>query len=147
MKNLIVLLASIIFLSGCSGHDKAQATALKINNYEISQAEFEQEFKDSSFSALDTPQSRKDFLANLVDRILILQDAQREGLDKDPKFLKIVEKFWAQSLLRLAIEKKSKEFRDVSSASGKESSLMDEWLNQLRMKADIKINNDLIGGK
>ncbi|MFA5096080.1 MAG: SurA N-terminal domain-containing protein [Candidatus Omnitrophota bacterium] len=139
MKKLAVFLALSVFLAGCYCRGKSQEIAVKVNDYEISATEFEQEFKDSNFGRTDTAQSRKDFLDNLVNRILILQDAQEQGLDKDPKFLKMVEKFWAQSLLRLAIEKKNKEFE--------ESRLMDEWLDQLRKKADIKINRDLISGE
>lgn len=97
-----------IFLIGCSCGESGNA-AIKINNYEISGAEFEKEFKDSSFGSFDTPESRKEFLDNLVDRILILQDAQKNGLDNDPRFLKMVERFWTQSLLKLALEKKAGE--------------------------------------
>lgn len=147
MKNLALIFAVLVLSAGCSRCSQTQEIAVKVNNYEISRAEFEQEFKESSFAALDTPQSRKDFLENLVNRILILQDAQKQGLDKDPKFLKMVEKFWAQSLLRLAIEKKSKEFKDSGPAGKTEDRFTDEWLVQLHKAADIRIDNDLVSGK
>ncbi len=81
----------------------------KINDYEITRDEFEQEFKDSYFGQKDTLASRKEFLDNLVNRKLILQDAQAKGLDHDPAFLKLIEKFWEQSLLRVGLERKARE--------------------------------------
>lgn len=118
MKTLILIVT--LFLAGCYSCQEPKDTAVKINNYRISQAEFEQEFQDSVFARDDTPQSRREFLDNLIDRTLILQDAQGKGLDKDPKFLKAVEKFWAQSLLKSALEKKSREIAGASSVSDKE---------------------------
>jgi len=149
MKNLILVFMIPVFLVGCSQGNKSKDVEVKINNYEISKAEFEQEFKDSSFGRDDTAQSRKEFLDNLVDRILILQDAQKNGLDNDPKFLKMVEKFWMQSLLRLALEKKSKEISGTSLGSGdtvklNESRLMNDWLTQLHKNANIQVKKDLI---
>ena len=151
MKNLILVFMIPVFLVGCVQNDKPKPAVIKINNYEITQAEFEQEFKDSSFAREDNPQARKDFLDNLVDRILILQDAQKKGLDNDPQFLKMVEKFWMHSLLRLALEKKSQEISKASLGSGeaaklKESQMMSDWLTQLRKNANIQVNQDLIPG-
>ncbi len=149
MKNLIFIFIVTVLLVGCVRHGESKTTVVKINNYEISKAEFEQEFKDSSFARENTPQSKKDFLDNLVDKILILQDAQTNGLDNDPQFLKMVEKFWMHSLLRLALEKKSKEIAGVSLGTGdvaklNESRLMNDWLTQLHKKANIQVNKDLI---
>lgn len=119
MKRTILVAMLPVFLAGCHGGTAPQDTVVKINKYTISRAEFEREFKDSRFGRDDTPQSRKEFLGNLIDRVLILQDAQRNGLDNDPQFLKMVEKFWEQSLLRLALEKKTKEIAGGSSVSDK----------------------------
>lgn len=109
MNKIILVLIMSVFIMGCSCHDEPKHMAIKINNYQISGEEFEREFNDSSFGRFDTRESRKEFLDNLVDRILILQDAQKRGLDNDPQFLKMVEKFWMQSLLKLALEKKTGE--------------------------------------
>jgi len=149
MKKLIFVFMIPVFIVGCVQHDAPKDAVIKINNYEISKAEFEEEFKDSSFAVDDSLQGRKEFLDNLVDRILILQDAQKKGLDNDPQFLKMVEKFWMHSLLRLALEKKSKEIsgtilgnKDTTKLN--ESSLMSDWLTQLHKHADIQVKKDLI---
>lgn len=144
MKNFAFIFMVSLFLTGCSARQNADDIALKINHYAISKAEFEEAFKESSLSGMDTPQARQDFMDNLVNRMLILQEAQKRRLDRDPKFLKMVEKFWMQSLLRLAIENKAKELGAASLASDEEARFMNEWLTQLHKGVDIKINNDLI---
>jgi hypothetical protein len=120
MKNLILVFMIPVFLVGCCPYNKPKGAAIKINNYEITKAEFEQEFKDSSFGQVDTLESRKEFLDNLINRKLILQNAQANGLDKGKDFLKMIERFWEQSLLKLALDRKSKEIAGVSIVSDKE---------------------------
>ena len=111
MKKIIVTLVFLVLLAGCgsvSSKEDKKILAI-INNYEITLEEFQQEFKDSAYGRNDTLQSRKEFLGNLINQKLILQDAQRKGLDKDMDFLKMIERFWEQSLLKMALEKKTAE--------------------------------------
>jgi len=109
MKRCIIILLLGIFLSGCSRPAKKEPVLAKVNNYEITHSEFEEAFKESNFGLTDTLESRKQFLANLINQKLILQEAQKEGLDKENGFLKLIERFWEQSLLKIALDKKSKE--------------------------------------
>lgn len=73
----------------------------------------------SPFAKKDTLESRKEFLNNLINRKLILQDAEQKGLDKDAAFLDMIQRFWEQSLLKLAIDRKSKEIANSTSVSEK----------------------------
>jgi hypothetical protein len=50
-----------------------------------------------------------DYLNNLINQKLILQDAQRQNLDKKTDFLKSIERFWEQSLLTVALSNKVRE--------------------------------------
>jgi len=118
-RNLIILLSALIIL-GCSSKAQTKKEILvKINNYEITKEEFEQEFKSSNFSRVDTLESRKEFLQNLINRKLILQDAEAGGLDKDKGFLSMIERFWEQSLLKLALDQKTKEIAGAAFVSDK----------------------------
>ncbi len=175
MKKCLFLLLAIILAAGCSQQKKAP---LKINNYEISREEFNSQFKESQYGSQDTLESRKEFLDNLIDRKLILQDAQAKGLDKNPAFLKMIEKFWEQSLLKLALDAKSKEVANAASASDndiaaryaqlqkegrldkpyeqmygqikwelikeKETKMINDWVLQLRKKANVVIDDSLL---
>lgn len=107
MKRYSLLLV-IFFIFGCAPKDN-QNIALKINNYKMTQEEFEGEFRDSPYAKLDTPESRKEFLNNLINRKLLLQEAEAEGLDKQKNFLRSIEKFWEQSLLKIILDSKTRE--------------------------------------
>ena len=110
---------ALIFIVSCGRVAKEKIALVKINNYEISKEEFEDEFKASSFGRIGNLASRKEFLDNLINRKLILQDAQRRGLGQDKGFLKMIERFWEQSLLKLALDKKSKEIAGSALVSDK----------------------------
>ena len=68
----------------------------------------------------DTPQVREAFLEKLINRKLILQEAQKKGLDKKEDFLKSIENFWEQSLLAIVIDKKVKEISGSTTVSKRE---------------------------
>lgn len=120
MKKYLSILVMLFFVLGCTQQAKNKTVLAKVNNYEISKEEFEEEFLASSFSRNDTPQARNEFLNNLINQKLILQDAENKGLDKDKKFLKIIEKFWEQSLLKIALDKKTREVAGSAKVSDKD---------------------------
>jgi hypothetical protein len=93
---------------GC-GHAKKSPTVIKIDNIEITAEDFETAFKASTFSMSDNPQSRNRFLGQYVTMLLILREAEKAGLNKDPVFLDNVENFWQQSLMKLQLDRKVKE--------------------------------------
>jgi hypothetical protein len=109
MKKTALFLFLGLFVLGCGSKPKDKVVLARVNNYEITSEEFEHEFKASSYASADTPQAREEFLNNLINRKLILQEAQRRGLDKDRAFLKMIERFWEQSLLKLYLDQKMRE--------------------------------------
>ena len=147
MKKQFIVLFLGLFLLGCGASEPKKAVLAKVNNYEITAEEFNQEFKDSNYAAVDTPQSRKEFLNVLISRKLILQDAQARGLDKDKAFLKAIEKFWEQSLLKIYLDQKDREIADKAAKEGlskeRQTELSNEWITQLRKGADIKVNQEV----
>jgi peptidyl-prolyl cis-trans isomerase C len=104
MKKL-ALLTLLFTLTGCTQPSKPAVVV--INNYSISPEEFEAEFKDSPMANKDSIEARKQFLETLINRKLMLQEAQRLGLDKQPDFLKSIERFWEQSLLKAFYDRKT----------------------------------------
>jgi hypothetical protein len=103
---LIIIVGIVIKLSTVK---QQEDYVVKINNYTISKQEFIEEFQASAFAKNSTTESRREFLDLLIQRKLVLQDAQAKGLDKDKEFLKSIERFWEQSLLKRAVDKKSQE--------------------------------------
>jgi len=120
MKRSLIAIAALFILCGCGKSDAGRAVIARVNDYSITAEEFKSEFKESVYSRTDTPETRKEFLNNLIDRKLIIQDAEKIGIDKDPRFLKALEKFWEQLLLKMAIERKTMDFATQCYVSDKE---------------------------
>ena len=119
MKKIVFLSLSVLFILGCSGQSKNEGAIAKVNNYEISLDEFNADFQDSFYGRADGMEAKKDYLNNLINRKLILQDAQAKGLDKQKDFLRLIEKYWEQSLLKVALDKKTKEIAGSAQVSDK----------------------------
>ncbi len=106
MKKLIVLALLTSLASSCIWFEQKEKPAIKIGKIEISSQRFQREFELSSFA---TEGKKKDFLDTFISRKIILLEAEKLGLNKDPEFLRDVQNFWEQSLLKLVIGKKIKE--------------------------------------
>lgn len=132
MKKIIVALIIIItlfVLLMLKGSKEQQNYLVKINNYTITPQEFNEEFLASAYSKENTPESRREFLNTLIRRKLVLQDAQSRGLDKDKEFLKSIERFWEQSLLKLVMDQKAKE---ISSSTVVPDAAVEAVYNELK---------------
>ena len=145
MRRYLIITLAILMIFGCKAQAKNGQILAKINNYEITKQEFEEEFKNSGFSVSDTEDSRKSFLDTLINRKLVLQEAQRQGLDKDKAFLKSIERFWEQSLLKVMLDKKSKDISLLKGADKKEvEDAYDGWIEDLRKNSNIKVDYNLL---
>lgn len=104
---MVFIMSSFMFLViGCG---KPRKPAVVIDNLRIYPDEFEAEFRESAYGYQDTEVSRRRFLEVFVERKAMLAEAIRLGLDKDPQFLENIQDFWEQSLLKLLLDRKTKE--------------------------------------
>ena len=109
MSVFTFVLAGALFVQfSCSKSDQKDQAAVKINAYTVTANEFEEQFAEYKMNE-DTPESRANFLNNLITRKLLLEEAQRRGLDTQKDFLRSIESFWEQSLLRLVVDQKVRE--------------------------------------
>jgi len=110
--SLLICPVMVIMLSfmnfGCAKRLLSEKIAVKINDYTLTVDEFNELFTELKTDK-DTPEVRKMFLDNLINRKLLLQEGQRLGLDKQKDFLKSIENFWEQALLKIIIDNKIKE--------------------------------------
>jgi hypothetical protein len=111
MRRLVWGVLLIAFAAvGCAKQQPPEEVIAKVNDYEISVSEFEEGFASSAYASReDKLQARREYLGSLIDRKLILQDAQKKNIDKDKDFLKSIERFWEQSLLTVALGLKTQE--------------------------------------
>jgi len=146
MRKGIYLFTGLILLCACSG--PAEPVALKVGNISVTQSEFEAVFKASPQGIHDTPESRRQFLEAYAMRLMVLEEAVNEGMDKDPKFLKAVEAFWQQSLVKSIMDKKTMSARAAlkgQATAESENRILEGWLQYLKSKTPVKANKSLLG--
>ena len=118
----IMSAATILLLSGlgCSARQADDAKAISINGHQIGANEFKELFLEARESIGDNALDPQVFLDSLINRKLLLQEAEREGLDKQKKFLKTIQRFWEQSLLKLVVDNKVTEASKSITVTDKE---------------------------
>lgn len=107
MKRMLYLALMCCLMAG-SGCGAKQEAAITIDHIQITAEEFEEAFKMSRFAAMGQ-KGREAFLQNYVSRKLMLKEAERLGLDKDPQFLGDIQFFWEKALLKSIVSRKSEE--------------------------------------
>ena len=95
----------VIFSSGCAGKEPV---AIRIDDVEISKNEFLQAYQKSPFYFQKNGDPNA-FLDPYVSQKVILREAERLGLDRDPQFLVDVQQYWEQGLLKLMLTQKNQE--------------------------------------
>ncbi|HUJ17193.1 MAG TPA: SurA N-terminal domain-containing protein [Nitrospirota bacterium] len=89
---VVTLLAFLLAGTGCSkGPDSA--VIARVNRAKITAADFKRQIEgldnfQMEQSVASDPKSRKEFLDDLIGIEVVLQEARRQGLDKDPDFKK-----------------------------------------------------------
>ncbi len=109
MKILFYFFLLIIFCGGCMKQEIVE-NAIQIGDIGFTAEEFKKAYTESRFSNSVEPQSKTEFLTEYINKKLILHEAEKLGLDKDPEFLKDLQIFWEQALLKRMLIKKSNEF-------------------------------------
>ena len=107
----VIILSGTFTLTGCGRGQPPRSKAplvATVNGCEIRADEFQQGFASSAYAGRgDALQARREYLDALVNQKLIILDAQKKDMDKTPDFLNSVERFWAQSLLTVALGRKT----------------------------------------
>lgn len=146
--NCVMALALVAILGcGCTKNpDKSQIVA-QINNYQLTLADFKQEAEMSLTGA-----PKELILQDIITKELLLQEAQKMDLDKDKYFMKEIENYWKQSLIKRLIDIKGTEFLAAVKLTDEELKLTGQARDSLKMKKaqallDIWINNLKNGAK
>src|SRR5512144_709333 len=105
----ISMLALILSATGCNkATSSSDGTVLaKVNRTTITTAEFKKQIDELApqmqQAVMSDPKARKEFLEDLIGIELVLQEAKRQGLDKDAEFKK------RQDMLRKEMERRMQE--------------------------------------
>ncbi|PIP68007.1 MAG: hypothetical protein CO035_00545 [Candidatus Omnitrophica bacterium CG_4_9_14_0_2_um_filter_42_8] len=176
---LLVLVILFSFIAGCSpGNNNAgNKVVAQINKYKMTEEDFRYEVKNAPYDEitfLKTEKGRGQYLEGLIEKEVLLQEAQRLAIDREKDFMKSIENYWEQALLRILLERKSKEisglihvydneiegyYRDSGEKQPfakvkneirdmikqkKETEAMNAWIEELKKKSYIKVNEEVL---
>lgn len=102
-----------LLVYGCGRNEGMSPKVLaSINDYDMTVEDFMYESKDILKYGATTgsfPLDSEEVLDALIDKEVLLQEAQRQGFDKREAFMRTIEDYWEQTLLRDLMNKKAQE--------------------------------------
>ena len=111
-----VVLALVVSLIGCSKGPDSVVLA-KVNRGTITAADFKKQLEDLTpqmqQAVAADPKARKDFLDDLIGIELVIQEAKRQGLDKDAEYKKRQEALKKELERRMQEDAKNELFNSV----------------------------------
>lgn len=150
---LVAALSLILITYGCGKKNAAQNSDLiiaRINNYELTTDDFAEEERISlrgKYTREELAKAKDELLEEVIVKNILIQEAQAQNFDKNKAFMKEIEKYWEQALLKLLIKKKMEELaRGIPDDIGRDAKRkkvteeLDKWISGLRKKAVVKVN-------
>ena len=136
---LLFTLIAILSIAGCARKEGPERIVATINDYNMTVDDFNYESKEVLRTGRligGVPITKEDILDALITKELLLQEAQKENLDKDRDFMKTIELYWEQTLLKNLLTKKSREIeRKVTVYKGE---ILD-YYNKMKNKVKAKV--------
>ncbi len=142
----------MLSLTACSGERPEKEKVLaRINDYELTLSEFETKLVRNMPPDQDdklTQEMKEMYLDQLIRKQVLIQEARRLKLDRKDKFIRAMEKYWEQTLIRDLYEAKSESLSQKGYVTSEE---IEHFYNE-RKKADPDIPpleeaRDIIAGE
>ena len=129
---------------GYSQRAEPKRVVARINNYVMTLEDFEDGIAHSPYRIY-----RKRDLGELLDlavrKQVLIQEAEREGLDKSKSFMKTIERYWRQTLIKELLEKQSRIiYENVGKSKDKQKEAFKAWEDELYKEADIEIYPEVL---
>ncbi|MFA5410660.1 MAG: SurA N-terminal domain-containing protein [Candidatus Omnitrophota bacterium] len=112
-RGAAIILSLMFFALGCSkGPSQDERVLAKINNYEMTVSDFRDEVRmtrGNKSLSLEEAKAKEQLLTDLINKKILIQQALKLNFDKDKAFMKEIERYWEQALLKLLFQNKSEE--------------------------------------
>lgn len=135
----VVIFALVLVITGCAKRPDEKSIVASVNDCKMTLEDFNYEANEVfSVGRMlgEIPITKKDVLELLITREVLLQEAVREKLDRDKKFLKAIELYWEQTLLKNLLTKKLDEITDKTVVYDKE---IIDYYSKMKDKIRAKI--------
>lgn len=113
---IALMLALVVAAAGCSKTSDGAVLA-KVNRGSINSADFKKQVEELApqmqHAVVSDPKARKEFLEDLIGIELVLQEAKKQGLDKDAEYKKRQETMKKELERRMQEETKNDLFNSV----------------------------------
>lgn len=113
----VSMLALVVAATGCNKGSDGGAVLAHVNRGTITTADFKKQVEDlqpqMQQAVMGDPKARKEFLDDLIGIELVLQEARRQGLDKDAEYKKRQEMVKKELERRMQEEAKNELFNTV----------------------------------
>ena len=116
LTKIPVALLVALFAFSSLGEKTAQAAsekpAVTVNKLQLTQEELRQEYQTASRSTHGVSGAKAEepeWLSRVIERELLVQEAQRLGLDRERDFMRTIERFWKEALIKLLLDHKAEE--------------------------------------
>jgi len=121
---LLGIYVLILSIAGCGRDTGANGKVIaRINDYSLTIEDFMSE-ADAAFTSRYLPkdhdQAKERLLDELITKKILILEAQDKGLDKKKQFMKEIERYWEQSLLKSLVREKSNEVQKKIGATKEE---------------------------
>jgi peptidyl-prolyl cis-trans isomerase C len=135
---VVSILALLSALAGCSSGPDSAVLA-RVNRGKITAADFKRQIEDLApqmqQAVASDPKARKEFLEDLIGIELVLQEARRQGLDKDAEFKK------RQETLKKEMERRIQEDAKNELFNGLLKKELADQLNKLQAPTDKEVRD------
>lgn len=123
---LPVVVAYVFYgCTGRKGHSPDEKAVLaRINDYELTVKDFKDEaelLSPTKYFSGSMDSAKAILLDEMIGKKMLVMEAQRENFDKEESFMKEIERYWEQALLKRLMKKKMKEFSRTITVSDSEA--------------------------
>ncbi len=141
---ILVVIAVAVFVVYNIKQEEPKGEALaKINDYVLTVEDFKDEMLHSPYTVSNMV-NKEELLDLIVRREILIQEAQEQGLDKKKDFMRTIERYWKQTLVKELLEQKSEQLRKKMSDEQARKAL-EEWIKVLKDNAKVKIDEQALG--
>jgi uncharacterized protein YktA (UPF0223 family) len=133
---------ALCFSPGCGKKTEPERIVVRVNDYSMSVEDFIDEIEHSPYAGGEA----KDFESLLdlaIRKQVLIQEAQRQGLDRQGAFMKTIERYWEQTLIRELLKKQTRRVSETISKDKQDKALSD-WFEELYESSDIEINEQVL---
>ena len=112
---LLVFFAAGFCMAGCDSRRSGvsnEKPVVRVNKLQLTKSDLQEELKTRVVplrGAQASDEQEPEWLTQLIDRELLVQEAQRLGLNREQDFMRTVEHFWKQALIKQLVSRKGRE--------------------------------------